>query len=171
MEVPFYGNLHFIKMKNLLIISLLATLPVLSVADSNHGNSLHAELQSLRDEVSALTARVELLEKQIDSGVSVAPAKESDNGILDRLTSAMQDRTIATHYPWMDASLWKKVETGMSPEAVIAILGEPSMTDPSLHKRIDTVYTYKGRHPGTGKKITGKIKFYRDLVVKIEAPQ
>ena len=158
-------------MKQILKFSLLAILPVLSHADSGSGHPLHAELQSLRDEVSALTARVELLEKQVDSGVSVAPAKESDNGILDRLTSAMQDRTIATHYPWMDASLWKKIDTGMSPEAVMAILGEPSMTDPSLHKRIDTVYTYKGRHPGTGKKMTGKVKFYRGLVVKIEAPQ
>ena len=56
-------------------------------------------------------------------------------------------------------------------EEVINILGEPSMTDPSLHKRIDTVFTYRGRHPGTGKKVTGKVKFYRNVVADIENPQ
>ena len=167
MEVPGNGNLHFIIMKKLLTISLLAALFTVANAESSLGESVLAELESLRKEVSALTERVQTLEKHINSG----GAAESEPGILERLTDAMNEQKVATHYPWMEESLWNEVENGMSPEDVIAILGEPSMTDPSLHKRIDTVMTYRGRHPGTGKKVTGKVKFYRGVVVAIEKPQ
>ncbi len=170
MEVPGHGNLHFIKMKKLLKISLLATLPVLSHAESNLEEGLLAELQSLRNDVSSLRERVQSLEEKLDGAMATTGSVMEESGILDRLTDAMHTRTVATHYPWMEASLWEKVEKGMSPEEVINILGEPSMTDPSLHKRIDTVFTYRGRHPGTGKKIIGKVKFRRNAVVVIERP-
>jgi len=156
-------------MKNLLILSLLAALPIVANADSSLDESILAELQSLQGQVSALTERVQSLEKKLDSGL--AGPGESESGILDRLTDAMHERKVASHYPWMEASLWEKIEKGMSTEEVINILGEPSMTDPSLHKRIDTVFTYRGRHPGTGKKVTGKVKFYRNVVADIEKPQ
>jgi hypothetical protein len=165
------GNLHFVKMKTLLKISLLATLPVLSNAESNLEESLLAELQSLRNEVSSLRERVESLEEKLDGAMATntGPAVE-ESGILDRLTDAMHTRQVTTHYPWMEKSIWDKIQKGMSQEDVMGILGEPSMTDPSLHKRIDTVFTYRGRHPGTGEKIIGKVKFRRNAVVVIEKP-
>ena len=43
----------------------------------------------------------------------------------------------------------------MSPEEVIAQLGEPTLDEPSLNRRIDFVYTYQGRRPATNQKIEG----------------
>ena len=166
------GNLHFVKMKTLLKISLFTILPVCVNAESNLEENILSELQSLRDEVASLRERVESLEEKLDGAMATTtagPAVE-ESGILDRLTDAMHTRRVSTHFPWMERSLWDEIEKGMSQEDVMGILGEPSMTDPSLHKRIDTVFTYRGRHPGTGEKIIGKVKFRRNAVVVIEKP-
>lgn len=154
-------------MKRISQLILLAVLPVYVNAGTAPIEAVLAEIKTLREEVSALSERVQSLEKQLDSGMPSG----SESGILDRLTDAMHDRRVATHYPWMEQSLWEKIQKGMTPEDVISILGEPSMTDPSLHKRIDTVMTYRGRHPGTGKKVVGKVRYYRGVVADVERPQ
>ena len=59
---------------------------------------------------------------------------------------------------------------GMSPEDVIAQLGEPTLDEPSLNRRIDFVYTYQGRRPATNKKIEGKVRFYKGEAIDIERP-
>ncbi|MCB1122134.1 MAG: hypothetical protein KJT03_11335 [Verrucomicrobiae bacterium] len=59
----------------------------------------------------------------------------------------------------------------MSKDDAIAILGEPDLIEPSLYKRVDTVFTYKGRQSSTGKRVQGIIRFYRDQLKEIESPE
>ena len=40
-----------------------------------------------------------------------------------------------------------------------------------MHKRVDFVYTYKGRRVATAKKVTGIVRFYKDKVIEIEVPE
>ena len=63
-------------------------------------------------------------------------------------------------YPWMQAEKWAQLNKGMTPDEVVAVLGPP-LNDPSLHKRIDTVYTYVGRRVATNEKTTGIVRFYK----------
>ena len=55
-------------------------------------------------------------------------------------------------------------QKGMPVESVLQILGKPTLNEPSLHKRIDYVFTYEGRRVATKKKVEGKVRFYKDRV-------
>jgi hypothetical protein len=58
----------------------------------------------------------------------------------------------------------------MTPEEVVTLLEQPTLNEPSLHKRVDFVYTYQGRRVATAKKVTGIIRFYKGKVIEVEAP-
>ena len=70
----------------------------------------------------------------------------------------------------MDSAKWAPLRMGMSPEDVIAHLGEPTLDEPSLNRRIDFVYTYQGRRPATNQRVEGKIRFYKGEAIDIERP-
>ena len=91
--------------------------------------------------------------------------------LIEKVVKTIQIREEEKFYPWMESAKWDSVEKGMTPEAIISILGEPTLDEPSLHKRIDQVYTYKGRRVATREKVTGIIRFYKGVVVSIEAPK
>lgn len=135
------------------------------------------EIRALRASIEQMESRLAAVEEQVATvAVSSVPmaasaATSADNAtFMERVAAAVQLRDQRVMYPWMDSGLWSGVRGGMSPDEVVAILGEPTLEDPSLHKRVDTVYTYRGRNPATGQLVVGKVKFYRSKVVEVEAP-
>lgn len=138
-----------------------------------------------RDEFAELKSRVEKLEAafaslhiEIEDAESLAESSsllssnsDSDSSLLDRVISVIQKREEVTNFPWMNPQLWSSLKPEMSKDDVIAILGEPDLIEPSLYKRVDTVFTYKGRQSSTGKRVQGIIRFYRDQLIEIESPE
>ena len=147
--------------------------------------SLSASDSVTRAEYEALLSRVEKLESILSSlhieadnelestTVSSRPvAKEKPKkSLLDSVVGVIQKREDTTTYPWMEKSLWDTLQPGMSPKEIQSILGIPTLDEPSLHKRIDTVYTYKGKQRSTGIYVKGIIRFYRNRLVEIEPPE
>ena len=146
--------------------------------------SLHASESVTRAEYEALLSRVTKLESiisslQIDLDTELASnsAQQSPKeakprkSLLDSVINVIQTREDATTYPWMNTALWDSIKMGMSPEEITSILGRPTLNEPSLSKRIDAVYTYKGKQSSTGNRIEGIIRFYRNRLVEIEPPK
>ena len=139
-----------------------------------------------REEFNALVQRIEGLERTLaatrsmqmealaseavgELGGSALSGVERETFINDVVTR-IQKQEEAAFYPWMDLSKWEGIRKRMSPEQVIAILGEPTLDEPSLHKRKDRVFTWEGRRVATGEKVEGIIRFYKGKVIEIERP-
>ncbi|MBL6920501.1 MAG: outer membrane protein assembly factor BamE [Puniceicoccaceae bacterium] len=137
-----------------------------------------------REEFVALAQRVEQLEAslrivkntQVEAIATEAfasmPMNQADkNSLIDNVVSTIQAREEIANYPWMDTEKWSKITKGMSPEEVVAVLDEPTLNEPSMHKRVDIVYTYEGRRVATAKKVTGIVRFYKGKAIEIEVPE
>jgi hypothetical protein len=138
-----------------------------------------------RDEFVALAQRVEQLEESFlhivknnrveeiaDQAIASMPMTKADkDSLIESIVTTIQAREESANFPWMDADKWSKLQKGMSPEEVISVLDEPTLNEPSMHKRIDIVYTYEGRRVATAKKVTGIVRFYKGEVVEIEIPE
>lgn len=148
------------------------------------GHCLHASDTVSRAEYEALLVRVDKLESilsslqiELDSELEAsstsmaAPSNSSKGTLLDKVISVIQKREDSKTYPWMDKHLWGSLTKGMSPKDITSILGRPTLNEPSLSKRIDTVYTYKGKQSSTGQRILGVVRFYRNQLVEIEPPE
>ena len=167
-------------MKHKICLSFAA---VLCAALLGLSNSVSAQ-NVTREEFRALQERVDELEstlrltrnKQIESiaseAVAAMPVKEGADrqSLVEDVVRTIQQREESAHYPWMDSVKWSQIKKGMSPEAVIAILGEPTLDEPSLHKRKDRVFTWQGRRVATAKRVEGIIRFYKGGVIEIEPP-
>jgi len=169
-EAPFF----YLHMK------YLSSFAVLLLAFA--GQSVVAEETVSRAEYDALLKRVEALEQQYaavspDAVAEAVVAKqaasspEQKESFMDSVVDAVNMREEAANYPWMEAAKWDQLAKGMSEKEVRAILGEPTMDDPSLHKRVDTVYTYRGRRVATGELVKGYVKFYKKKCIVIERPK
>lgn len=136
-----------------------------------------AEYEALLERVTKLEAVLGTLQIEVENELytsSHEPQKKSVQAkktLLDSVVSVIQAREDSTTYPWMEISLWDSLHPGMSPKEILSILGQPTLDEPSLHKRIDTVYTYKGKQSSTGNHIKGIIRFYRNRLVEIEPPE
>ncbi len=148
------------------------------------GHCLHASDTVSRAEYEALLVRVDKLESilsslqieldnelEASSTSMAAPSNSSKGTLLDKVISVIQKREDSKTYPWMDKHLWGSLTKGMSPKDITSILGRPTLNEPSLSKRIDTVYTYKGKQSSTGQRILGVVRFYRNQLVEIEPPE
>jgi hypothetical protein len=137
-----------------------------------------------KEEFLALAQRVEQLEAslrvvkntQVEEIATEAfasmPMNQADkNSLIENVVSTIQAREESANFPWMDADKWTMIEKGMSPEEVVVILDLPTLNEPSMHKRIDFVYTYEGRRVATAKKVTGIVRFYKGKAVEVEAPE
>ena len=135
------------------------------------------EFRALKDRVEELEATLRLTRnEQIQSiaaeAVAEIPVKDSADRktLVEDVVRVIQQREESANYPWMDDAKWAKIKKGMSPEAVIAILGQPTLDEPSLHKRKDRVFTWQGRRVATAKRVEGIIRFYKGGVIEIEPP-
>jgi hypothetical protein len=144
---------------------------------------LQAE-QVSKAEFDALAKRVEQLEASLrivkntqveeiaaEAIASMPMGQAEKSSLIENVVNTIQAREESANYPWMDAAKWTMIRKGMSPEEVIAILDEPTLDEPSMHKRVDFVYTYQGRRVATAKKVTGIVRFYKDKLIEIEVPE
>ena len=145
--------------------------------ESSQLDQVLAELVKLNEGLKRVEERMDKLENQIvevsveavQTSTAASPGEESGT-FIDKVVEAVQIREERVNFPWMDTNLWTTLKIGMTSEEVQGILGEPTLEDPSLHKKVDFVYTYRGRKVATGEKISGKVKFFRDKVIEIESP-
>ena len=138
-----------------------------------------------RAEYEALVVKVEQLEarlagvqtQQLDSitqkvmaSMPAGTSGKANPSLIENVVAAVKQREQEVNFPWMDSAKWALLRMGMSPEDVIAQLGEPTLDEPSLNRRIDFVYTYQGRRPATNQRVEGKIRFYKGEAIDIERP-
>lgn len=151
---------------------VLFSSPVMSVA---------AEVT--KEEFLALQKRVEELESAVrvvkntqveaiatETFAAMPMTQDDRNSLIENVVEKIQAQEESANFPWMEASKWVSLRKGMTPEEVVTLLEQPTLNEPSLHKRVDFVYTYQGRRVATAKKVTGIIRFYKGKVIAVEAP-
>ncbi|MEC9227619.1 MAG: outer membrane protein assembly factor BamE, partial [Verrucomicrobiota bacterium] len=95
---------------------------------------------------------------------------EEKTTLIKSVVAAVKKHEQDVNFPWMDNSKWALIRDGQSVDQVVAVLGEPTLNDPSLRKWVDFVYTYKGRRPANNQLIVGKVRFRKGVVVDVERP-
>lgn len=136
-----------------------------------------------KEEFLALQKRVEELESAVrvvkntqveaiatETFAAMPMTQDDRNSLIENVVEKIQAQEESASFPWMEASKWVNVRKGMTPEEVVTLLEQPTLNEPSLHKRVDFVYTYQGRRVATAKKVTGIIRFYKGKVIEVEAP-
>ena len=142
----------------------------------SQGAVTRAEYQALAAKVAQLEARLAGVQtQQLDSITqevlaSMPDSSSSEASLIENVVAAVKQREQEVNFPWMDSAKWAPLRKGMSPEDVIAQLGEPTLDEPSLNRRIDFVYTYQGRRPATNQRVEGKVRFYKGEAIDIERP-
>ena len=137
-----------------------------------------AEHEALAAKVAQLEARLagvqtqqlDSITQEVLSSIPASTSSEANSRLIENVVAAVKQREQEVNFPWMDSSKWEPLRMGMSPEEVIAQLGEPTLDEPSLNRRIDFVYTYQGRRPATNQRVEGKVRFYKGEAVDIERP-
>ena len=134
--------------------------------------------------IEALEYRIDILEKQMkelqrykitENQAFASPefsriiANLSDQDIEKLADKVYQEEEINL-YPWMDLTKWERLQKGMSTSDALAILGKPTKEFPSLHKRVDLLFIYKGRQIPSNRLVEGILKFYKDELIVIERP-
>ena len=145
--------------------------------------SMSVATEVTKEEFLALQKRVEELESAVrvvkntkveaiatETFAAMPMTQDDRNSLIENVVEKIQAREESANFPWMEASKWVNVRKGMTPEEVVTLLEQPTLNVPSLHKRVDFVYTYQGRRVATAKKVTGIIRFYKGKVIEVEAP-
>ena len=169
-----------IKQNRFLIILCLAAFgPCLSALQAQSQEAVtRAEYEALAAKVAQLEARIAGVQtQQLDSitqevlaSMPVSTSSQASPSLVEKVVAAVKQREQEVNFPWMDSAKWALLRMGMSPEEVIAQLGEPTLDEPSLNRRIDFVYTYQGRRPATNQRVEGKVRFYKGVAIDIEGP-
>ena len=136
-----------------------------------------------REEFASVLQRLEAIEEALgvvkaeqvesiaeEALATVALSSSEKSTLIESVVQTIQAREEKAVFPWMEADKWAQLSKGMTPDEVVAVLGRPTLNEPSLHKRIDTVYTYEGRRVATNEKITGIVRFYKGVAAEIEVP-
>ena len=152
--------------------AVLTAAPSMSVAEA----VAQEEFLALQQRVEQLEAslrfvkntQVEAIATEAFASMPMTPKDKSS--LIESVVQTIQAREESANFPWMDAEKWPKLQRGMTPDEVVAVLDQPTLNEPSMHKRVDFVYTYQGRRVATAKKVTGIVRFYKGKVIEIEAP-
>ena len=145
--------------------------------------SMTVAAEVTKEEFLALQKRVEELESAVrvvkntqveaiatETFAAMPMTQDDRNSLIENVVEKIQAQEESANLPWMEASKWVSLRKGMTPEEVVTLLEQPTLNEPSLHKRIDFVYTYQGRRVATAKQVTGIIRFYKGKVIAVEAP-
>ena len=128
--------------------------------------------------IEVLEKRINILEKQmkdlqlykITGNKAFTDNTQLSDENLEKLADKVFKEEESNIYPWMDESKWTLLELGMSPDEVKSILGKPIREFPSLNKRIDVAFIYKGRRIPSNKLVEGVVRFYKDELIEFEVP-
>jgi cell division protein FtsB len=135
-----------------------------------------AEYEALAERVAQLEAHLNGLQTQpldtLTQEVLAAMPEQAkgEASLIETVVAAVKQREQEVKFPWMDMAKWAPIRKGLTPAEVVEFLGDPTLDEPSLHRRIDFVYTYQGRRPATNQRVEGKIRFYKGVVVEVELP-
>lgn len=159
--------------KFFLLISFFALYASLTTLQAQADPSVsRAEYEDLAARVAALEARLDEQMDTLTSDVLQAMPEqgEGQKSLISSVVDAVKQREQQVNFPWMDNSKWALIREGQSVNQVTAILGKPTLNEPSLRKWVDYVYSYQGRRPSDNKRIEGKVRFKKDMVVDVETP-
>ena len=132
-----------------------------------------------RTEYEALAKRVSVLEARLNNQMDILtsdvlqamPEKvKGQKSLISSVVDAVKQREQQVNFPWMDNAKWALIRKGQSVNQVTTVLGKPTLNESSLRKWVDYVYSYQGRRPSDNKRIEGKVRFKKDVVVDIEIP-
>lgn len=172
MEPFFYPQL----MKSIPFISI-CSLFILFLAPSASAEPVsREEFTLLLERLDAVEAalgvvKAEQVESIAEEALATVQLSSSEKtNLIENVVRTIQAREEKAVFPWMEAEKWAQLSKGLSPEEVVSVLGRPTLNEPSLHKRIDVVYTYEGRRVATNEKMVGIVRFYKGVAVEIEAP-
>lgn len=166
-------------MRTLHRLLCLTAFATISAADTSADTEVMDALQEILSRLDQIEQRLDSIESEsveevvaaVNETLSEQSGTKGQGSMVDRVVEAVNFQQEAAQFPWMDAAKWEQIEKDMSADEVISILGEPTLDDPSLNKRIDRVLTYRGRRVATNERLTGKIRFRDDEVVEVEAPK
>lgn len=163
--------------KTLLLIALSflfsSTLP--AQADEKLDQIL-AELQSLREQVATLEARLDAVENQPTGIISNQQATPSPvqprerKTWFDNMRVELKKAEVRASGAWTTPSSWDGVKTGLKEDEVIAMLGEPTHRKFSVRRDTDEILIYQGDLEGTGEMIEGEIRIYKGKVRRFTSP-
>ena len=160
----------------LLVIGFIPVIASLQAQTQEAQTVTRAEYEALVAKVAQLEGRLNSLQlQQVDTVTQEVIAAMPDTAsaspsLIENVVAAVKQREQQVNFPWMNLSKWASLRKGQTPEQVVAILGKPTLNEPSLHRRIDFVYTYEGRRPATNKKVVGKVRFYKGEAIEIVRP-
>lgn len=131
-----------------------------------------AEHDALAERVAVLEARLNNQLDTLSKGIlqSMPEQGKGQKSLINSVVDAVRQREQQVNFPWMESDKWALIREGQSVEQVTALLGKPTLKEPSLRKWVDIVYSYQGRRPSDNKRIEGKVRFKKDIVVDVEAP-
>lgn len=163
-------------MKIIKILSFLFLSSQCMINASNNNYVTRAEYESLLQRVNILEGLLrDMNPEQVADAITTKKSEQkfykSNPSFIENVVDVIHSREESAHHPWMKLEKWSKIEKGMKVAGVISILGTPTLDEPSLRRRVDSVYTYQGRRVSTGKMVKGKIRFYKNSVVDVEMPK
>lgn len=155
------------------LLALFASLAVSASAQTDQQlDQVLAELKSLRQEVSELSARVEELEGKKLQPAETAPEVQprERKSWFDNMRVELKKAEVRASGAWTTPSVWDGIETGLTEEEVLDILGEPTMRKFSVRKDTDEILFYQGDLEGSGEMISGEIRIYKGKVRRFNSP-
>ena len=142
-----------------------------------------AEVRVLNEKVANLEKRVAAFESDSEEAPAVARAaieyaaanpppveEKSRNKWYENLRVELQNADVLASGNWVKPESWKRIETKMTPEEVIAILGEPTARKFSVRKENDEILIYEGDLHGTGKLVRGEVHVYKGKIRRFSTP-
>ena len=167
----------------LLIAICLIPSAVSQSSDQATLDMILAEVRALNEKVANLEKRVAAFESSseevpavtqaaIDYAESNPPPVEakSRNKWYENLRVDLKKADVRASGDWVKPESWDKIETKMTPDEVIAILGEPSARKFSIRKDTDEILIYESDLHGTGKLVRGEVRIYKGKVRRFSAP-
>lgn len=143
-----------------------------------------AEVRALNDKVEELEKRVAAFESASEETPAIARAaidyaaanpppteEKSRNKWYENLRVELKKADVRASGDWVKPESWDQIKTGMDPEDVIAVLGEPSARKFSIRKDTDEIMIYEGDLHGTGKLVKGEVRIYKGKVRRFSAPK
>ena len=142
-----------------------------------------AEVRVLNEKVANLEKRVAAFESDSEEAPAVARAaieyaaanpppveEKSRNKWYENLRVELQNADFLASGNWVKPESWKRIETKMTPEEVIAILGEPTASKFSVRKENDEILIYEGDLHGAGKLVRGEVHVYKGKIRRFSNP-
>lgn len=158
----------------------LAFIPILLLTHSANAeerlDQILEELQSLRQQVANLEARLDAIENKSETAnnpQATAPANtKSREGKtwFDNMRVELKKAEVRASGPWTNPAAWKQIQNGLKEKQVLAALGEPTQRKFSVRRDTDEILIYRGDLEGTGVPIEGEIRIYKGKVRRFTAP-